>query len=127
MAEKPIFPGVIANAGASLSNASGTTKQTLYTAAVGLRVDQIRVCNTDTTAVLLVFSLGLSGTDYPLGEVLIPAGAGTDGSTQWVDALAMLNNDRSMFLESDAVLKVNAKAAVTNGKTVSVTLFGGDY
>ncbi|MHC1788655.1 hypothetical protein [Solidesulfovibrio sp.] len=128
MATQPIFPGTIKNGGVSIANADAATKKVLYTApASGVRVDQIRVCSNDTAAVVLAFALTISAVDYPLGEVLVPAGAGTDGSTLWVDALGSLNNDQPLFLASGSVLKVNAKVAVTAGKTVSVTLFGGDF
>lgn len=128
MASQPIFPGTIKNGGVAIANADGTTKKTLYTPpATGVRVDQIRVCSSDTAAVVLVFTLTVSGVDQPLGEVQVPAGSGTDGSTLWIDALTSLNNDQPMFLASGTTLKVNAKAAVTAGKTVSATLFAGDF
>lgn len=127
MAAEPIFPGTIKNNGVSIANADGTTKKTLYTpGAAGSRVDQIRVTSTDTANVILVVSLTISGVDYPLGEVQVPAGAGTDGSTSWIDALSSLNLDESLFIAAGTTLKVNAKAAVTAGKTVYAVPFAGD-
>lgn len=126
----PIFPLTPKTAAATIVYADSTNKKTLLTAgANGARLDQIRICSDDTAAVIVqVFSSINGGTTWHiLGEVVVPIGAGTNGTEQWVDVLETLNSEDALALQAVELIGVAAKAAVTSGKTVTVTARYGDF
>lgn len=127
---KPIFPGTPKTSTVAIANADGTTKKTLVTAGVaGARLDQIRVCSDDTAAVTLQFFSSIDGgaTWVIQGEVIVPAGSGTNDTALWVEALDSLNSENAMAMQAAEVLGVAAKTAVTSGKTVTITARWGDF
>lgn len=127
---KPIFPGTPKTSTVIIANADGTTKKTLVTAGVaGARLDQIRVCSDNTVPVTLQFFSSIDGgsTWAIQGEVIVPAGSGTNGTSPWVEALDSLNAENAMALQAAEVLGVSAKSAVTSGETVTVTARRGDF
>lgn len=120
-------------AGQTIENADSTNLKTLFTAgADGALIDNIAVISDDTSAVIITITLNDGTTDFGIGELSIPAGAGTDGSTaaeNLLDALKLpyLQAGGGITLGSNHVLKVNAKSAVTATKKVTLVAFGGDY
>ncbi len=136
MANAPVFPGVVKTAAADIDNADGTTAVTLITAgASGAKVESISVTSTDTGAVTVQLIASVASVDYTIGEVTIPAGAGTNGSTKAVDLLnatdlPWLRSDgvnRYVLLGAGVALKVKAKAAVTAGKVIHLFAQAGDF
>ena len=130
----PIFLNSVESKAASIANADGTTLELMFTAgADGGAITQLMATTDDTSAVIAVLTLS-DGTDaVVIGEVTVPIGAGTDGSTPAVnllDELAMpgaFQNDGSLLMGPLATLSVNAKVAVTAAKTLNLALQGGQY
>lgn len=129
----PIFPSVVNNGRVTIVNADGTTAKSLYSAgANGSRVDQI-VCTSDDTGAQTVQLIINDGTnDNVVGEIAIPAGAGTNGSTKAVKVinstdLPWLSDSGSIFIKTGYSIKVKSKAAVTAAKTLTFVAFAGDY
>jgi len=129
----PIFQVNPSPAGISFANADGTTVKTIYTAGVeGALIDNIAVVSDDTSAVILVLTYNDGTTDFPIGEVSIPVGSGTDGSSPAVNllsatAMPFLQAGGGLPLGNAHSLKINAKSAVTAAKTVTLVAFGGNY
>ena len=113
--------------------ADTTTQKTLYTAgAEGALIDNVSVISDDTAAAILVVTLNDGTSDCQIGEVTIPIGAGTDGSTPAVNllqsvAMPFLQAKGGLPLGALAILKVNAKVTLTAGKAIKLVTFGGDY
>jgi len=128
MAQKPAFPATPVEFGVKLLNADGTAvKDFIVSPATGCRMGVIRAASDDTVAVTLQFKRTIGGTDYVLGEVQIPAGAGTNGTTGWVDVLASLNLDLPINLPAGSKIRVAAKTAVAAGKTIDLVAEGGQF
>ena len=129
----PIFQKNPSSGCQTIAAADTTTQKTLITAgAEGALVNNISVTSDDTSAIIVVLTLNDGSTDCQIGEVTIPIGAGTDGSTPAVNlldgaALPFLQPDGSLPLGANAVLKANAKATLTAGKTSYFVTYGGDY
>lgn len=130
----PIFLNSVSTANVSIANADGTALQTVFTAGSdGGAVTQLSATTTDTSAVIAVLTLNDGTTAIVVGEVPVPAGAGTDGSTPAVDLLSatampgLMQADGSLVMGPSAVLSVSAKSAVTAAKTLDVTALGGQY
>ena len=133
MANRPIFPGTIQNAGLDVENADGTTLQDLVTAgANGSRINSISVVSDDTAAVVLEFYYYDGTTAFLIGSVSIPTLSGTDGSAPAVSALNLtdmpfLGDDLSYYLAGTDKIQVAAVAAVTAAKKVTLIATYGDY
>ena len=126
MATQPLFAGIAVNKPITITNADGTTKkQAVQAGAAGARLDSLHICSDDTAAVNLDFYATVSGVDYFIGRVQIPAGAGY--GLPWQEGLATLNNNLSMSLAAGTLIKAAATAAVTAGKTVTIFPMSGDY
>lgn len=130
----PIFLNTVATANVSIANADGTTDQDIFTAgADGGAVTNLSATTTDTSAVIAVLKVNDGSTDIVIGEVSVPAGSGTDGSSPTVNLLSatalpgVLQADGSLALGANAILSVAAKSAVTAAKTFDVMAVGGSY
>lgn len=117
-----VTPQVAVSGCVSISSTDATAFKALRTAAAtstkGELVGRLRACSTDTAAQVLQFARNATpeggvATDYVVGEVKIPAGAGTNGNDAWVDVLASLNGGNPITLAAGEVLKVRTKVAVT--------------
>jgi hypothetical protein len=128
MSNNPMFEGSIRVAGIQIVNTDGTTKKTILTGATnGTRIDAIRVCSDDTSAVNLAFYINDGSTDYYIGNVPVASGTGY-GTVLPVEALTSLSPVLGyLVLPSGYSLKVNAVSAVTSGKTVNIVAIGGDF
>jgi hypothetical protein len=133
MTANPVFISNVKNAVARVQNADGTAFVTALTpGSSGSRLRSLMATSDDTSARVLQLAITISTVDYIIGEVNVPAGAGTDGSTPGVNLLEstkmpFLQSDgvnRFMDIASGSVLKVKSKSAVTAGKTVYVL---GEY
>jgi len=109
-------------------NADGTTLKTILTAgSEGTRIDAIMISSNSTAAENLAFYITISGTDYYIGNVNIPIGAGYTTVIR-VDGMTWLKPAYQNFfvLPASALLKCNAVVAITAGKTVTVVALGGN-
>lgn len=126
----PIFPGTVTTDAVRFENADGTTAKTLLTAgSAGTRVDAIIVTSTDTSAKTLTLGMLKGAVTYRIGEIVVPIGAGTNGTEKPADGftLALPFGGGSINLEAGCSLTVAAQVAVTSGKALDVVAFGGDY
>ncbi len=90
------------------------------------------VISDDTNPVILVVTVNDGTTDLPVGELSIPAGSGTDGTSPSVNllvevAMPFFQAGGGLPLGKGGILKVNAKVTITAAKTVTIVGFGGDY
>jgi hypothetical protein len=77
----------------------------------------------------------VSAVDYVVGEINIPAGSGTNGTSEAVDVLNVtdlpwLTGDgvnQCLLLASGVPLKFKAKTTVTAGKIIQLFGQGGDF
>ena len=132
--KSPIFLNSIVTLCASINTAFGTGSKTILTAGSdGGGVTNLSATTDDTSDVIAVLKMNDGSTTVVIGEVTVPAGAGTDGTTpakDLFDAEAMpgiLQADGSLLLGPSAILTVNAKVAVTAAKTLDITSTGGQY
>jgi hypothetical protein len=73
----------------AFANADATAFKTLMTAgSSGSRLDSLIASSTDTVANVMQLAVTKSAVDYVIGEVAIPANAGTNGT---VKSVAVLN------------------------------------
>jgi len=125
----PIFEEVV-TCGSPQTFASGdtTTKKTVLTAgADGTRVDSIMCSTDDTVTVNLAFYISISGTDYYIGNVNLPIGAGFT-TVPRIDAVSTLAPLLGyLVLPASALLKCNCVATMTAAKTTYVVPMGGDF
>lgn len=107
----------------------------------GSRVDAIVVTSTSTTQKILMLQLhnNSTGDIAPLGFIVVPAGAGTNGS---VAAVSGLNRTNLPWLKIDAngnpYINLNAEmsieaylyaggTALASGETIGISVLGADY
>lgn len=130
----PIFLNSVLTKNASIANSDGTTPELMFTGgADGGAVLKLTASTDDTSAVIAVLTVSDGTVSVVLGEVTVPIGAGTDGSTpvkNLLDDVAIpgaFQSDGSLAMGPVATLSVNAKSAVTAGKTLNMSLSGGQY
>jgi len=137
MSANPKLISTVRNPAIRLQNADGTSFKSIGIAPVtdGTRVKAIHITSDDTAPQVLQFCVTISGVDYILGEIAVPAGSGTDSSNA---AVSGLDAERMPALQTDGVvvfldlatgsdLKVKSKAAVTAAKTINVLTEVGDF
>ena len=112
----------------TFTSADTTTKKTIVTFTTeGSRIDTIMCSTDDTATVNLAFYLGIGGTDYYIGNVNLPIGAGYTTVAR-VDAMTTLSPTlRYLAAETGATLKVNCVATMTAAKTTTVVPMGGPF
>lgn len=121
----------------AFANADGTTFKTLATGgSLGTRIDAVSAANGDASnAYVLQLAIQISGIDYILGEVTVPAGAGTNGTTKPVallnpaDMPALAYSEAgALWLASGASLRVRTKTAIAGSNVLHVVgVACGDY
>lgn len=135
MASSPAFIASPANPVVAFANADGTSFKTLMTAgASGSRLDSLFASSTDSASNVMQLALLKSAVSYVIGEVTIPANAGTNGT---VKSVAVLNTtdipglayteNGGLYLESGVVLQARMKTAVAGAFAVQLTGVGGNY
>lgn len=112
----------------SFAAADTTTKKTVVTAgADGARIDSIMCSTDDTTTVNLAFYINDGGTDFYIGNVNLPIGAGYTTVAR-VDAISTLAPITGyLVLPASYLLKVNCVATMTAAKITTVVPMGGSY
>lgn len=121
----------------SIVNADSTAFKTLISgAALGTRIDSIVATNGDAgNANVLQIAVQVSGVDYVIGEVPLPAGAGTNGTVKSVAVLnpvdipgLLYSESGALWLASGATLRARVKTAVAGANQVHlVAVAAGDY
>jgi hypothetical protein len=115
--------------------ADTTSYKTLLTAgASGAQVNSITVHSTDTSARDVLLAVTVSGTDYPIGTVSIPASTGNTNAIPAINLLtatniaAALNSDvngnRVLMLPANATLRAKVLVAVTAARAISFVAQG---
>lgn len=135
MSSSPNFVATARTTAVSIANADGTTFKTLLAAgAAGSRVDAVSLTNSDSAnAYTVQVAIKLGAADYVIGEVPVPAGAGTNGAAPAVSLLdsaylpALANTLNVQFLGAGAELRVRAKSLVSGSNTLAIVATGGDY
>jgi hypothetical protein len=132
--KRPIFIGSTLSSNVEIDPADTTTPQTIFTAgADGGAAINLTATTTDTSAVIVVIRVNDGTTTNVIGEVTVPAGAGTDGSTpakNLLDIAAMpgvFQADGSLGIGPNSILTVAAKATITAAKVLSISMYGGSY
>jgi len=137
MSANPKLISTVRNLPIRLQNADGTTFKSLGIAppADGSRVKALHITSDDTSARVLQLCVTISAVDYVIGEINVPAGSGTDGTTV---AVSGLNSTSMPALQTDGIqrwldlangseLKIKSKTAVTAAKTIYVIAEVGDF
>lgn len=136
MSASPSFIATPKNPVVAFANADGTAfKAVMAGGTNGSRVDTLIGTNTDTAvATVMQLALTKSAVSYVIGEVTIPANAGTNGV---VKSVAMLNStdipglayteNGAIFLENGVTLSARPKVAVAGVFAVQIAGVGGDY
>lgn len=130
----PIFLNTIVGKSTIFNNAAGSTPAIVFSAgADGGSITNIVATSTDTSARILVLTMDDGVTTVQLGEVSVPIGAGTNGSTPAVNVRdldqlkGLFQNDGSILVGAGCTLRINIKTAVTAAKEVHVYTAGGSY
>lgn len=126
--KEPIFEEIPIDKGLQFTSADTTTKKSLVTGDTdGTRIDSIMCSTNDTAAVNLAFYINDGSTDFYIGNVNLPIGAGYTTVSR-VEALTTLAPQTGyLWLPSGYVLKCNCVATMTAAKTTDVVAMGGDY
>ena len=136
MSASPSFIATPKTPAVAFANADGTSYKTVHSAGtLGTRIDTLFGTNTDTgVATVVQFAITKSGVDYVIGEVNVPANAGTNGT---VKSVAMLNptdipglaytENGALYLETGVSLRARCKVAVAGVFAVQISGVAGDY
>lgn len=129
----PIFLVDTDNPAVTISISSGTVSQQIFTAGTdGGAITDLAATNTDSSnAVIIQISINNGTTSFLIGEITVPANAGTDGGTTSAhnlldpDLIPIIDADGSLILQSAYILEVNAKSAVSSN--INIVGVGGNY
>lgn len=135
MSANPSFVGTVRTPCAQIVNSDSTNFKTVYTAGTnGSRIENLGATNSDAAnAYTLQLAIRKGGTDYVLGEVALPTGAGTNGSTKAVNLLnetdlpQISNTLNAFFLESGCELRAKSKTTVSGVNVINIVACAGDY
>lgn len=124
----PIFELTPTIKGVEFTSTDTTSKKNIQTGGSnGSRVDSIMCSTNDTVAVNLAFYIYDGVTDFYIGNVNIPIGAGYTTVAR-VDGIYTLSPTLNyLTLPSGYILKANCVATMSSSKTTDVVAMGGDY
>ena len=130
---RPIFQNKPSVQAAIITDVETTIPVTLYTSSSseGGLIDSISVVSTDTVDQIVQLTLtDNSGTDYAIGEAIVPALSGSDGVVVAFNLLSkelVLQADGGRTVPPNGILKVNAKTTITVAASLTFVANGGDY
>jgi hypothetical protein len=135
MSSTPQFISTVRTAAASIANGDGTAFKSFFVAgASGSRVDAASITNSDAAnAYVVQVAVKIGGTDYVVGEVTVPVGAGTNGSAKAVNLLdstylpQLAATLGVLYLGAGAELRLRAKSVVAGSNSLTFVAHGGDY
>jgi hypothetical protein len=118
----------LSDAPQTFASGDTTTKKTIVTGPTdSARVDAIYCCSDDTAAISLNFYLNNGSTDFYIGTVAIPIGAGYTTVSR-IDAMTTLAPLLGyLWVPSGWTLKCACQATMTAAKTLTVVPQGGVY
>jgi hypothetical protein len=131
----PIFPAVPKPIGSTFVAADGTTLKTLYTGgSAGSIVDFLSIVTDDTVANSLILYFGISGIDYRIGRIEIPAQSGIISGAKAISGLNVIDlpwvanmRDFTLPLGPNVNLRASLSAAASASRTFWVAGEVGDY
>lgn len=115
------------NISVELNNASGTTRHNLVPAqGQNYRIDAITAVSTDTSDRVVDVIINTSGNHYAIGSINVPAGSGT-GLVAAVNLVEHLVTalQAGLVLNAATTVDVLVESAITSGKVIDFTAFGG--
>lgn len=137
MSANPTLISTVRDFALRFQNADSTGNKTLITsvAAAGTRLKNLIATSDDTVDRTFQIVKTIGGVDQIIGEIVVPTGAGTNGSAAAIDVFAGglikgLQSDgisKWMDVANGTTLALRAKVAVTAGKSVYFTGEGGDF
>lgn len=136
MSASPSFIATPKTPTVAFANADGTAYKVVLTGGtLGSRIDTLFASNSDTgVTTVLQLALTKSSVNYVIGEVSIPANAGTNGTVKSVGVLNSTDipglaytENGSLYLESGVSLSARCKVAVAGVFSVQVSGVAGDY
>ncbi|MBI4804474.1 MAG: hypothetical protein HY795_04480 [Desulfovibrio sp.] len=127
MGAYPNFPNTPVHFGVKIQAADLTDiKDFIESPEGGCLIGVIRASSDNGTPITLRFFRRIGEEDFPLEEVIIPAGAGS-GGVPFVDVLDKINQSEAMSFPSLGKLRVRAMAPVANEKTIYLVAEGGQF
>lgn len=131
----PIFVQTVRMPKVQITNANGTTVQTLYACTTnGTKISGIFATSTDTSNRDVQLSVLKSATTYILATVAVPLGSGTVSGTAPVNLLAFIpglpiDNDGNPYLycETGDTIQAGMVVTLTSAKLMSVVAVAGDF
>jgi len=116
-------------------NADGTTIKDICAAGTDdSNIIQLIVASDDTAAKTLLLYLNDGTNNNPIGHLIIPIGAGTNGTTNFANGLTstipiLIDAVGNYYIPLPAGCKLRAGmlAAVTAARTITVTAILGDF
>lgn len=133
----PMFIQTIKTWAYQITNATGTTIETLVTAGVnGSKVEAVNISNTDTVAHTLSLYINDGTTNHLFATISIPASAGNATGTPPVNVLASANmsslpydanGNKFLYLKAGYALNIAITAAATTGTLIDAVATGGDF
>jgi hypothetical protein len=134
----PVFPQTPKNGKLSVVSATSTSMTTVYTGGTnGSKVFGMIAVSSDTIAHDVQIAISRSGTNYILGTVNVPIGAGNTGTVPSVNLFNNVqlvglpidsdNNPFVFLLDATDLLAVSMVTQVSSGKAVSVTALATDF
>lgn len=116
-----------------IENGDGTTPKTVFTAgASGSRVLAIAVFGNNDASLVLTLTLTVGAVTTVIAQYTLPLSSGVTAYT----GIALFDPDTVVWLDAQeptiavpagAVLKVGVDVAVTSGRAIDITVFGGDF
>ena len=92
------------------------------------RIDAINITSDDSAAQVVDIFLRAGSTNFLLGSVSIPAGAGKTGTLPKEFFLdGMPSSEQGMNMSGSELLQAAMEGTITSAKTVTLTIFGGLY
>jgi hypothetical protein len=118
-----------ANGAVTFLNADGTTAKAVYTGSTGpFHVTAILLTNSDSVARVIDILLRIGATNYLVGSVSIPAGAGLAGAVpkEFFEALNLVN---LVGVDAGATNAIWAamEATITSPNVVTVSVIASSY
>lgn len=138
----PIFPQVIDCVITNFTSADTTVAKAVFTAGSnGSKIENILAYTNDTVTVNLQLGIYNGSTNYLIGTVNIPIGAGNTNSVPTVDILRSTqwggqtytgfnfdpNGNKYLYLPNGYKLYANCVATMSASKNTNVYVQGGDF
>ncbi|GFK94762.1 hypothetical protein NNJEOMEG_02609 [Fundidesulfovibrio magnetotacticus] len=117
MADPTVYGVPATPLGLTLEGEGSTGLQTILDvpSGNGMVIGRLRATSSATGDATLQFVATVNGEDRVIAEAPVPLGAGTDGSSSYVDLLSNLNAGLAYQVGVGETIRVKAKTAVSGG------------